>query len=63
MLFVQTYDEEVGNGPLSKNETYECCGKVESLKAKQNYKNATIYVSFTECRSAALALVVQFFII
>lgn len=58
MIFLQSYDEHIPTSTLKQNHTFTPCGKVESVKAKQNFKNSTTYVTYVEERSAAAALIV-----
>jgi len=48
MIFLQSYDNEIPHKTLADVGTYEVCGRVESVKTKQNYKNITAYVTFEE---------------
>jgi hypothetical protein len=46
MIFLQSYDEIISTHALRSTSTFTPCGKVESVKTKQNYKNTTTYASF-----------------
>ena len=58
MVFVQSYDQEISHRVLADSRTYELCGKVESVKTKQNYKNITAYVTYATAEEAAVAFLV-----
>ena len=62
MIFLQSYDEHIPTSSLKQTQTFTPCGSVDSLKAKQNYKNTTTYVTYSNEKSAALALVVFSFL-
>ena len=59
MIFVQSYDQEIPHRVLADSRTYELCGKVESVKTKQNYKNITAYVTYARAEEAAVAFLVE----
>jgi hypothetical protein len=46
MIFLQSYDEIIPTQSLKMTTTFAACGKVETVKTKQNYKNTTSYVTF-----------------
>ena len=45
MLFLQSYDELLSR-TLHADSLYSLCGPVDKVKAKQNFKNHTAYVTF-----------------
>ena len=59
MIFLQSYDEHIATSTLKHNNTFVPCGEVESVKAKQNFKNSTTYVTYKDEKSAATALLVS----
>lgn len=46
MIFLQSYDEIIPIQVLKTPATFATCGKVETVKTKQNYKNTTSYVTY-----------------
>lgn len=58
MLFVQSYDDQITHQMLSNSAGYSTCGTVSNLKTKQNYKNVTAYVTYSDPLSASVALIV-----
>jgi hypothetical protein len=48
MIFLQSYDEIIPTKILKNPATFAACGRVESVKTKQNYKNTTSYVTYSE---------------
>ena len=57
MIFLQSYDEQIPTSTLKQSSTFEPCGKVESVKTKQNFRNTTTYVTYSNQKSAAVALI------
>ena len=62
MIFLQSYDEQLPTSTLKLNSTFTPCGSVNNVKAKQNYKNTTAYVTYDNEMSAATALIVPSFL-
>lgn len=58
MLFVQWYEDGPSKSSINQQELYELCGDVEKIKLKENYKNLTAYVSYSNSQAAATAFVV-----
>ena len=48
MIFLQSYDEIIPTQILKNSSTFATCGKVETVKTKQNYKNTTSYVTYAQ---------------
>lgn len=47
MIFLQSYDEQIPTSTLKLNSTFTPAGPVLSVKAKQNFRNTTTYVTYS----------------
>ena len=48
MIFLQSYDEHIATSTLKQLSTFSPSGEVENVKAKQNFKNSTTYVTYIQ---------------